>query len=88
MVHFAALYKQLIELLMVVAIKKLQKKDNSWEGCLELREIKVFLKVIHDNIIKLKEASELMMSCILYMNFVIKSFYVIKESHELEEVKI
>nr|XP_016444292.1 PREDICTED: cyclin-dependent kinase F-4-like [Nicotiana tabacum]XP_033514720.1 cyclin-dependent kinase F-4-like [Nicotiana tomentosiformis] len=39
----------------VVAIKKMKKKYCSWEECINLREVKSLRKMIHPNIIKLKE---------------------------------
>ncbi|GFP98827.1 cyclin-dependent kinase f-4 [Phtheirospermum japonicum] len=39
----------------VVAIKKMKKKYFSWEECINLREVKSLRKMIHPNIVKLKE---------------------------------
>ncbi|XP_009794518.1 cyclin-dependent kinase F-4-like [Nicotiana sylvestris] len=39
----------------VVAIKKMKKKYYSWEECINLREVKSLRKMIHPNIVKLKE---------------------------------
>ena len=39
----------------LVAIKKMRKKFLSWKECKELREIKSLKKLIHPNIIRLKE---------------------------------
>lgn len=39
----------------MVAIKKMKQKYYSWEECLKLREIDSLRKLIHPNIIKLKE---------------------------------
>ena len=39
----------------VVAIKKMKKKFYSWEECMQLREVKSLKKLIHPNIVKLKE---------------------------------
>lgn len=39
----------------IVAIKKMRKKFLSWEECMQLREIKSLKKLIHPNIVKLKE---------------------------------
>lgn len=38
-----------------VAIKKLKKKYYSWEECMQLREVKSLRKLVHPNIVKLKE---------------------------------
>eukprot|EP00747_Dinoflagellata_sp_TGD_P167651 gnl/TRDRNA2_/TRDRNA2_192400_c0_seq1.p1 gnl/TRDRNA2_/TRDRNA2_192400_c0~~gnl/TRDRNA2_/TRDRNA2_192400_c0_seq1.p1 ORF type:complete len:467 (+),score=89.34 gnl/TRDRNA2_/TRDRNA2_192400_c0_seq1:101-1501(+) len=38
-----------------VAIKKMKQKYYSWEECMKLREINALRKLIHPNIIKLKE---------------------------------
>merc|ERR1719375_1994545 len=39
----------------LVAIKKLKKKYYSWEECMQLREVKSLRKLVHPNIVKLKE---------------------------------
>jgi protein kinase len=39
----------------LVAIKKLKKKYYSWEECMALREIQSLRKLVHPNIVKLKE---------------------------------
>merc|ERR1719203_1454507 len=39
----------------VVAIKKMKQKYYSWEECMKLREISSLRKLIHPNIVKLKE---------------------------------
>mmetsp|Transcript_1310 Transcript_1310/g.2904 ORF Transcript_1310/g.2904 Transcript_1310/m.2904 type:complete len:483 (+) Transcript_1310:220-1668(+) len=39
----------------VVAIKKMKQKYYSWEECMKLREINSLRKLIHPNIVKLKE---------------------------------
>ena len=39
----------------IVAIKKIKKKYTSWEECLKLREVYSLSKLIHPNIIRLKE---------------------------------
>lgn len=39
----------------IVAIKKMKKKFSTWDECMALRELKSLRKLIHDNIIKLKE---------------------------------
>ncbi|KAL3635810.1 hypothetical protein CASFOL_020357 [Castilleja foliolosa] len=39
----------------VVAIKRMKKKYFSWEECINLREVKSLRKMIHPNIVKLKE---------------------------------
>ena len=39
----------------IVAIKKMKKKFNNWDECMNLREIKCLRKLSHQNIIKLKE---------------------------------
>ena len=38
-----------------VAIKRMKKKFYSWEECLELREIKCLRRLVHPNIVRLKE---------------------------------
>lgn len=39
----------------LVAIKKMKQKYYSWEECMKLREINSLRKLIHPNIVKLKE---------------------------------
>ena len=39
----------------VVAIKMMKKKFGSWEECIQLREVKSLKKLIHPNIVRLKE---------------------------------
>jgi protein kinase len=39
----------------LVAIKKMKQKYYSWEECMKLREIQALRKLIHPNIVKLKE---------------------------------
>jgi serine/threonine protein kinase len=38
-----------------VAIKKLKRKYSTWDECLQLAEVKALRKLMHPNIIKLKE---------------------------------
>merc|ERR1719386_432278 len=38
-----------------VAIKKMKQKYYSWEECMKLREVNSLRKLIHPNIVKLKE---------------------------------
>jgi len=40
----------------IVAIKKMMRKYNSWDECINLREVKSLRQLNHQNIIKLKEA--------------------------------
>jgi protein kinase len=39
----------------IVAIKKLKRKYSTWDECLQLPEVKALRKLMHPNIIKLKE---------------------------------
>jgi protein kinase len=39
----------------IVAIKILKIKTDSWDDCLNMREIKSLRKLVHRNIIKMKE---------------------------------
>ncbi|CAK0831758.1 unnamed protein product, partial [Prorocentrum cordatum] len=39
----------------LVAIKKMKQKYHSWEECMKLREINSLRKLVHPNIVKLKE---------------------------------
>ena len=39
----------------IVAIKRIKKKYNNWDECMNLREISSLRKLKHPNIIKLKE---------------------------------
>jgi serine/threonine protein kinase len=39
----------------IVAIKKIKKKYTSWDECLKLKEVSSLSKLIHPNIIRLKE---------------------------------
>jgi len=41
----------------VVAIKTMRKEFTSWEECIKLREIKSLKKLMHPNIVKLKEVN-------------------------------
>lgn len=43
----------------IVAIKKIKKKYNSWDECMNLREIKSLKKLKHPNVIRLKEVFKL-----------------------------
>lgn len=43
----------------IVAIKKIKKKYNSWDECMNLREIRSLKKLKHPNVIKLKEVFKL-----------------------------
>ncbi|KAK1378072.1 MAPK related serine/threonine protein kinase [Heracleum sosnowskyi] len=42
----------------VVAIKRLNRKFESWEECLNLREVKSLQKMHHSNIVKIKEITQ------------------------------
>lgn len=73
----------------IVAIKKLNKKYYSWEECLELREIKVLRKIIHPNLIKLKEAVRVNDDLYLVFEYCDTNLYtLLKESQEFEEIRI
>jgi protein kinase len=73
----------------LVAIKKLNKKYYSWEECLELREIKVLRKTVHQNIIKLKEAVRVNDDLYLVFEFCEKNlFTLLKDTPDLEEQRI
>ncbi len=39
----------------MTAVKKMKKKYYSWDECIALREIKSLRKLVHPNIVKLKE---------------------------------
>eukprot|EP00495_Collosphaeridae_sp_1-RS-2012_P008624 TRINITY_DN85_c0_g2_i8.p1 TRINITY_DN85_c0_g2~~TRINITY_DN85_c0_g2_i8.p1 ORF type:complete len:79 (+),score=18.31 TRINITY_DN85_c0_g2_i8:142-378(+) len=39
----------------VLAVKRMKKKYFSWRECIKLREVRSLKKLIHPNIIKLKE---------------------------------
>ena len=39
----------------IVAIKRMKRKFQTWEECINLREIKSLRKIEHPNIIKMKE---------------------------------
>lgn len=53
---FAIVYKATnIKSGEIVAIKKMKKKYQQWEDCIDLREIKSLRKLNHISIIKLKE---------------------------------
>jgi len=39
----------------IVAIKKMKQKYTSWDECINLRELKSLRKLVHVNIVKLKE---------------------------------
>jgi protein kinase len=41
----------------LVAIKKMKQKYSSWDECMNLRELKALRKLMHPNIIKLKEGT-------------------------------
>ncbi len=43
----------------IVAIKTMKHKFDTWNDCLELREVKSLQKLKHPNIIKLKEVISL-----------------------------
>ena len=73
----------------IVAIKKLKQKFYSWEECLDLREIIVLRKVIHPNIVKLKEAVRVKDELYLVFEYCEQNIYTyIKENFELEEGRI
>lgn len=41
----------------IVAVKKMKRKFFQWEECVNLREVKALQKLIHPNIVKLKEVT-------------------------------
>jgi serine/threonine protein kinase len=53
----------------IVAIKKIKRKYNNWEECMNLREIKSLKKLKHVNIIKLKEVFKLEQELYLVFEF-------------------
>ncbi|TVU44148.1 hypothetical protein EJB05_03582 [Eragrostis curvula] len=46
-----------IETNEIVAVKKMKRKFYQWEECINLREVKALQKLIHPNIVKLKEVT-------------------------------
>ncbi|KAL6638539.1 hypothetical protein ACP70R_023650 [Stipagrostis hirtigluma subsp. patula] len=46
-----------IETNEIVAVKKMKRKFFRWEECISLREVKALQKLIHPNIVKLKEVA-------------------------------
>ncbi|KAK3145496.1 hypothetical protein QOZ80_3BG0253530 [Eleusine coracana subsp. coracana] len=46
-----------IETNEIVAVKKMKRKFYQWEECISLREVKALQKLIHPNIVKLKEVT-------------------------------
>jgi male germ cell-associated kinase len=70
----------------VVAIKKLKQKFYSWDECLELREIKVLRKVIHPNIVKLKEVIRVNDELYLVFEYCEKNLFdIINDKQDIEE---
>jgi protein kinase len=39
----------------LVAIKKMKRKYQNWEECMQLREVRSLRKISHSNLVKLKE---------------------------------
>lgn len=58
-----------------MAIKKFKKKYNSWDECLNLREIKALQKLKHHNIIKLLEVFKEKDELNLVFEFLDKDIY-------------
>ncbi|XP_062213003.1 cyclin-dependent kinase F-3-like isoform X2 [Phragmites australis] len=46
-----------VETTEIVAVKKMKRKFYQWEECVSLREVKALQKLIHPNIVKLKEVT-------------------------------
>lgn len=53
----------------VVAIKKLKKKYGTWEECLQLSQVKALRKIVHPNVIKLKELVRVMNDAYLIFEY-------------------
>ncbi len=59
----------------IVAIKKIKKKYNSWDECLNLKEIRSLKKMKHPNIIKLKEVFKLETELYLVFEYAMTNLY-------------
>jgi serine/threonine protein kinase len=53
----------------------LKKQYERWEECLELSEVKVLRRIIHPNIIKLKEVVRVMNDAYLVFEYAEKDLY-------------
>jgi serine/threonine protein kinase len=59
----------------VVAIKRLKKKYGTWEECLQLSEVKALRKLVHANIIKLKEVVRVLNEAYFIFEYIEKDLY-------------
>ena len=66
---------QNIENKEIVAIKQLKKKYGTWEECLQLSEVKALRKIIHPNVIKLKEVIRVLNDAYFVFEFIEKDLF-------------
>ena len=53
----------------------MKKQYEKWEECLELSEVKVLRRIVHPNIIKLKEVIRVMNDAYLVFEYAEKDLY-------------
>lgn len=66
---------QNIENKEIVAIKQLKKKYGTWQECLQLSEVKALRKIIHPNVIKLKEVIRVLNDAYFVFEFIEKDLF-------------
>jgi serine/threonine protein kinase len=72
-----------------VAIKRMKKKFYSWEECLDLREIKCLRRLVHPNIVRLKEVIRSNDDLHLAFEFIERNVVqLLQEGRELPEAEV
>ena len=72
----------------IVAIKKIKKKYNSWDECMNLREIRSLKKLKNPNIIKLKEVFKLEQELYLVFEYARTNLFKLYSEEYKEKGKV
>lgn len=57
---------------------------ETWEECINLRELKALRKLVHPNIVKLKEVLKVKKTLLFVFEYVEKNIYVLYENAKTE----
>jgi len=70
------------------AIKKMKRSFTSWEECMELREVRILRKLIHPNIVRLKEVLKVEDNLYFIFEFAGQNIYELTKALQLENASI
>jgi len=72
----------------IVAIKRFKRKYQSWDECMQLREIKSLRKLAHPNIIKLKEVLKVQDELNLVFEFLDRNIFEVYMDYKNKNERI